>query len=127
MKISMNLMIIVSALTLGGCVVAIGGDEDGYSTSYTSHSGPGFGSVYAADVNANSVSFTVRDNGCTDATFFDVDVRKTDTKAFDVGVRRTREDYCETYNESGTTISWTFRELGIPDGAEISILNGVRR
>lgn len=122
-----NLIIAISALALGGCVVAIGGDGDGYSSSYTSGSDSGFNAVYAADVTTNTISFTVRDNGCTDESFFEIDVRKTDDNAFNVGLNRTREDYCEVYNASGKNVSWTFRELGIPDGAQISILNGVRR
>ena len=114
------------ALSLGGCVIAVGGDHDGVSTSFST-GGSGFGSVYAADVEANTVSFTVRDNGCTDESFFDVEVYKTDENAFDVGLSRTREDYCKVYNPGGKTVRWTFSELGIPDGAEISVLNGVRR
>jgi len=116
----------LSALSLGGCVVAIGGDHDGVSTSFST-GGSGFGSVYAADVEANTVSFTVRDNGCTDESFFDVEVRKMDDNAFDIGLDRIREDHCKAYNPAGQTVRWTFRELGIPDGAQISVLNGVRR
>jgi len=115
-----------SALALGGCVVAIGGDDDGFSTSYsnTSH---GYGSVYAADVSASTISFTVKDNGCTDESFFELDVRKVDEDEFKVGLDRIREDYCKAYNTGGKTVSWSFQELGIPDGAEITVLNGVRR
>lgn len=126
MKSSFIIAVACSVLALGGCVVAIGDDGDGYSKSYTT-GGSGYGSVYAADVDANTVSFTVRDNGCTDESFFEVDVRKTDDNAFNVGLERIREDYCKALNPSGQRVSWTFRELGIPNGAEISILNGVRR
>jgi len=126
MKSSFIIAAACSALTLGGCVVAIGGDDDGFSTSYSTHSS-GYGSVYAADVSANTISFIVTDNGCTDESFFEVDVRKTDENEFKVGLDRTRQDHCKAINPEGKQVSWTFSELGIPDGAEITIQNGVRR
>ena len=115
-----------TALMLGGCVIAIGGDDDGVSASYTSHAS-GFDSVYAADVSANTISFIVPDNGCTDESFFDIAVRKVDDNEFKVGVERTRQDYCKVNNPNGKQVSWSFSQLGIPAGAEITILNGVRR
>jgi hypothetical protein len=126
MKSSYIITAVGAAFALGGCVVAIGGDRDGHSISYTTD-GQGYGSVYAADVDARAVSFTVKDNGCTDESFFDVDVRKTGENTFSIGLQRSREDYCEAYNEAGKKVSWSLRELGIPDGAQISVLNGVRR
>ena len=126
MKSSFIIGVAGAALALGGCVVAIGGDDDRHSINYTNH-GQGYGSVYAADVDTSSVSFTVKDNGCTDESFFDVDVRKTGENAFSVGLQRVQEDYCEAYNTSGKQVSWSLRELGIPDGAHIAVLNGVQR
>lgn len=126
MKSSSIITAISAAILLGGCVVAIGGDGDGYSAHYTTD-GTGYGSVYAANVDADRISFSVRDNGCTDESFFEVDVRKVDDNAFNVGLQRTRQDYCAANNAAGKTVSWTLRELGIPNGAEVSILNGVSR
>ena len=126
MKSSSIIVVACSALILGGCVVAIGGDDDGFSTSYSAHSS-GFGSVYAADVSTNTVSFVVTDNGCTDESFFEVAVRKTDENEFKVGLERIRQDHCKASNPEGKQVNWTFSELGIPDGAEITVLNGVRR
>lgn len=126
MKSSYMIVSAAAALSLGGCVVAIGGDGDGHSVHYTADS-KGYGSVYAADVTAKTVSFVVRDNGCTDESFFDLDVRKTGENTFSVGLQRSREDYCEAYKASGKRVSWSLRELGVPDGAQISVLNGVRR
>ena len=126
MKSSSVIAVACCTLALGGCVVAIGGDDDGLSISYSTHSS-GYGAVYAADVSASSISFTVTDHGCTDESFFEVDVRKIDENDFKVGLDRIREDHCKALNPEGQRVSWTFSELGIPDGAEITVLNGVRR
>lgn len=126
MKSSFIIAAVGSTFLLSGCVFAVGGNGDGYSNRYTSDE-TGYGAVYAADVATNAVSFIVPDNGCTDESFFDVDVRKTGDNTFKVGLDRVRQDHCKGYNPDGQNVSWTFSELGIPDGAEISILNGVRR
>lgn len=127
MKASSILTIGIAAAALSGCVVAIGGDRDGHSVSYTSGDYNGYASVYAADIGADAIAFTVESSGCTDEKFFEVDVLKTDDDTFSVGLTRTREDYCKAYVENGKTVSWTYRELGIPNGAQVSVLNGIRR
>ncbi|MEO1475707.1 MAG: hypothetical protein AAFS13_04940 [Pseudomonadota bacterium] len=109
---------------LGGCVY-IDADDADLSSDWTSDDG--FGTVYAADVSGDTVAFTVSDNGCTDRGFFDVRVFSEDEDEFEVGVRRTRTDHCKVYDPDGTTFSWTFQELGIPSGAEVTVLNRVRR
>ena len=112
----------VTALTLGGCII-IDADEVHSDFDYDR----GWGSVYAADVSANSISVTVQDNGCTTKDFFEVDVDQDDDMDFDVGFDRIREDYCKMHNPDGRTLTWSYAELGIPSGAEVSIKNSVRR
>lgn len=124
MKSSFLAAACIGSLALGGCVIAIDADDQ-YQTNYTN--GSDFGSVYAADVGGGAVSFTVRDNGCTDKSFFDVDVHKDGENAFDVGLRRVRQDHCDVEASAGTQVQWTYQELGIPAGAEITILNSVSR
>ena len=109
---------------LGGCVI-IDADDADFRSDWDD--GDGFGTVYAADVSANTIAFNVSDNGCTDRSFFDVRVYDEDDDAFEVGLRRTRTDHCKAYNPEGTTVSWTFQELGIPADAEVTVLNRVRR
>ena len=127
MKASSIFAVAIATLTLGGCVVAIGGDRDGHSTTYTSGDYNSYGSIYAASVRPDAIAFTVESNGCTDESFFHVDVVKTDTDAFNVGLTRTRQDYCKAHVPDGKTVNWTYRELGIPAGAQVSVLNGIRR
>ncbi|MEO0883557.1 MAG: hypothetical protein AAFY34_12645 [Pseudomonadota bacterium] len=110
---------------LGGCVI-IDADDADFRSDFD-FDDKGFGSVYGADVAGDAIAFTVSDNGCTDKTFFDVRVFGDDEDEFEVGVKRVREDYCRALNPDGKTFTWTFQELGIPSGAEVTVLNSVRR
>ncbi len=124
----MKLKIASAALALsllGGCII-IDADDDHFGTSYDGHHS-GYGTVFAADVSASSVAFLVTSNGCTERDFFDVDVEKEDDNAFEIGVRRIRQDHCKAIVPDGVQVAWSFAELGIPDGAEVTVRNQVRR
>ena len=115
----------VALSLLGGCII-IDADDDNFRTSFDgAHSG--YGTVFGADVSANSVAFLVTSNGCTERGFFDVDVKKEDDNAFEIGVRRIRQDHCEAVVPNGVEVVWTYAELGILEGAEVSVRNQVRR
>ncbi|MEL6323330.1 MAG: hypothetical protein AAFQ84_03765 [Pseudomonadota bacterium] len=114
---------VVAAALLGGCVI-IDADDDSFTADWDSNDN--FGTVYGADVSDSTVTFNVTDNGCTDRSFFDVRVFGNDDD-FEVGLKRTRQDYCKALNPDGAVVSWSFQELGIPDGAKVRILNSVRR
>lgn len=126
MKSSLFFVAACSVLALGGCLIKIDGEGDAVTTSYVSETS-GYGYVYAANVTPETIAFTVSDNGCTDKSFFDINVRKVEDNEFKVALERVRQDHCKAFNPDGKTVSWTFRELGIPDGAQITVLNGVRR
>jgi hypothetical protein len=111
-----------SAMFLGGCIII---DADEVQADYDY--GSSWGTVYAADVSVDTISVTVSDNGCTTKEFFHVDVDEDDAMEFDIGFDRIREDYCKMQNPAGKRLTWTYSELGIPYGAEVSIKNRVRR
>jgi len=110
---------------LGGCVI-IDADDGDFRTDYDIGS-RSYGTVFAADVSDSSVAFLVTSNGCTERDFFDVDVVEEDDDAFEVGLRRTRQDHCDAVVPEGVEVGWTYSELGIPAGAEVTIRNRVRR
>lgn len=111
-----------SVLFLGGCII-IDADDSDMSYDYDSN----WATVYAADAGPDTVSITVSDNGCTTKEFFEVDVDQDAEMEFDIGFDRIREDYCKMLNPAGKMLTWTYSELGIPGGAEVSIRNSVRR
>ena len=80
-----------------------------------------YGSLKGADVAANQVS----SNGCTTKDFIGADVRKQGEDRFSVGFFREKEDYCRAYLPEGVALTWSFEELGIPDGAEVTVRNKI--
>lgn len=124
----MKLKIASAALALtvlGGCIIIDADDDNFHSNFDGSHNG--YGTVFAADVSASSIAFLVTSNGCTERDFFDVDVVKEDNDVFEIGLRRTRQDHCKARIADGVEVAWSYAELGIPNGAEVTIRNQVRR
>ncbi len=110
-----------AALFLGGCVIVdadehVRADWDGHRS---------YGELMGADVANNTVTARVTTNGCTTKDFIGVDVDKTGDNRFSVGFYRERQDYCEAYMPEGVALSWTFAELGIPEGAAVRIRNDI--
>ena len=113
------------ALPLLSACVVIDADGDGADFTASVHDN-GAGSVYGADVTEDTITFRVRSNGCTDEDFFDVDIRRHDGH-FHVELDRVRQDNCRATMPNGTLVTWTYKDLGLPPGADIRIANPVRR
>ena len=125
MKRSFSSRIAVAALgaafLLGGCVIVdadehIRSDWDGHRS---------YGELMGADVAAGTITARVTSNGCTTKDFIGADVDKTGDNRFAVGFYRERQDYCEAYVPEGVALTWSFAELGIPEGAAVRIRNDV--
>lgn len=108
---------------LGGCVIAVDGDGDAYEANWDLDRE--YEILKAADVSGNTVTARVKSNGCTTKEFIDADVRKMNDNRFSVGFHRARPDYCRALLEDGVALTWSFAELGIPDGAEVSVRNTI--
>ncbi len=83
-------------------------------------------SLSGAVVQANQIMITVSSNGCTDKSFIDADVERDGKNHFEVEFERIREDHCRALMREGKTLTYTFKELGIPDGSTVEIKNQVR-
>ncbi|WP_370235315.1 MULTISPECIES: hypothetical protein [Henriciella] len=112
---------VASLAMLGGCVI-VDADEHVRADWDLDRS---YGTLKGADVSANTVMARVSSNGCTTKDFIGTDVRKTGEDRFSVGFFREKEDYCRAYLPEGVALTWSFSELGIPDGAEVKIRNKV--
>lgn len=111
---------------LAGCVIIA--DDGELSRSYVS-SGPssaGAGTVFGAEIQGDRVAFTVSSNGCTTRDFFEADVRERSGRHF-VEIDRIRTDTCRALVPEGVEVSWSFAELGLADGADVELVNPVRR
>ena len=112
---------LAGAFLLAGCVI-VDADEHMRAEWNDDHA---YGELMGVDVNASAITARVTSNGCTTKEFVAADVDKTGSNRFAVGFYRARQDYCEAYMPDGVELSWTFAELGIPDGAEVRIQNEV--
>lgn len=112
-----------AAFALSGCVIVASDDGLDYHSGWDSDSG----SVFGATVLTDSVAFLVTSNGCTDKSYFNIDIDRHDEDEYSVTIDRRQQDRCRAYIPEGEEFVWTFEELGIPAGAEVSVGNEVRR
>lgn len=84
-----------------------------------------YSTLKGADVAGNSVTARVSSNGCTTKDFISADVRKTGDDRFSVGFHREKQDFCRAMLPDGVALTWSFAELGIPDGAEVKVRNPI--
>lgn len=128
MKTLVGLGAACALASLGGCIII---DDDGdvmdRGTSYAPFRASGYGSVFGATVETDAVVFRVTSNGCSDESYFDIDVRRRGDERYAVGLDRIREDDCRGFMPDGVDVVYTFDRIGIPEGADVAILNPVRR
>ena len=108
---------------LAGCVI-IDADEGDFSSDFDSY---GAGSVFGATVHQSHVTFQVTSNGCTDRSYFEVDVDRHSGDRYSLELDRIRPDNCRALIADGVEVSWSFDELGLPQGASVEIDNPVIR
>ena len=53
------LALAVACIALSGCVIAVGSDKASHSSNFTSGSQASYASVYAANIGADAITFTV--------------------------------------------------------------------
>ncbi len=110
-----SLSVLAATFALSGCVV-VAGDFDDHAHFDSSGSGEVMGSV----VDSRGVTVTARSNGCTDKTSFDADVDREDG-VYEIRFERIRADNCRALLRDGVELTWTYGELGIPDGASVVV------
>jgi hypothetical protein len=126
MTIKLALGLAVAAIALGGCVIV---DAD-VKEDWDSARKGGFDLVYGAEVTVfgpePSVTITAHSNGCTNETQFSPTVTNTGDQ-WRVGFRRTTEDRCRALVPEGKKLTWSFAQLGIPNGVQVRVANPVGR
>ena len=112
----------VTLVMLSGCII-VDADEGDVHADWNSERS--YGTLKGADVAANEITIRVTSNGCTTKDFISTDIRKMKSDRFSVGFYRTKEDYCRANMPDGVALTWSFAELGIPEGAEVRVRNSV--
>lgn len=124
---SMALAVAAAGLCAGlsGCVIV---DADVRESDWDRASGAEILLGAEVGVRAPEVSIVASSNGCTRKEHFTPDIdSKDDGRRFDVRFRRTVEDHCKALMPEGVRMTWSFAELGLPQGAEIRITNRIGR
>ena len=78
--------------------------------------------IHAAAFTRDLAVFRVSSNGCTGKE----DVKPFVTRLHDSAVitlRRVDEDRCTTPRADGVQLQWSFEELGLPPGADVTVNN----
>lgn len=78
--------------------------------------------VHAAVIAHDQALFRVTSNGCTAKADLTPVVRQTRNEAV-ITLRRIKEDRCQRPVADGLEVSWTFEELGLAPGAQVSVEN----
>ncbi len=110
------------ALTTAGCVI-VDADVKDLDARYSSDAER----VYSAKIEDNTITLRVAASGCTTKDFFEADVDHKGGDTFKVEFEREKRDYCKMMQPNGEKLSWTFSELGLPDGANVILVNPVGR
>ncbi len=105
------------------CVIV---DADVQEADWARTSG---GLLYGAEVSVrgpSEISIVAHSNGCTQKEDFGADVDRDDGR-YRVRFERRRDDNCKALVAEGRRMTWSFAELGIPDGAPVTVANRVGR
>lgn len=78
--------------------------------------------VHAAVIAQNQAVFWVTSNGCTAKDDLTPVVRRSHGETV-ITLRRLKQDLCTVPVRNGLEVRWTFEEMGLPDGARVSIEN----
>ncbi len=119
-----SLTALAASTLLGGCII-IDADERDLSSDLSPDRA--YGTVYGAQVHQDEVSFQVSSNGCTDEDSFRTQTASQGARRFEVAIERVRADNCRAFIPGGVSLSYSFAELGLPEGADVTVLNPVRR
>lgn len=110
--------------SLSGCLIV---DADVRDNSFDI-SGD-FPRVLGAEISARepTIIITASSNGCTEKTHFEPSINRIGDSTYHVGFRRITEDRCRALMAEGRRLTWSYAELGIPGGSQVTILNRVGR
>lgn len=110
----------LAALALAACETSAGEDPFTYLDE-----GADLTPIMSWRDEGASVRVRVPSKGCTTKDSFHVDVYGAPDAgwAFEMALIRTHADNCRAMLPSGVELSWTKDELGLPDGADLRVVN----
>ena len=83
--------------------------------------------VYSASIEDDQINLRVYSTGCTNEAFFEPRINHRGGSDFSVGFKRVRQDYCNLDGVDAQNLTYSFAQLGLPSGADVTIKNPVGR
>lgn len=80
--------------------------------------------IYGFTTNQDGITFQVPSHGCTTKENFKVLIRET--IPLQVGLEQVAADDCEAYLPYGTTLTYTWTELGLSRGSSFFVFNSLK-
>ena len=121
MKLRLLLPLAAATTLLGACVYIDAEDGGRYhiETQF------GLPDLRAVDIGDDAVTIRMSSNGCTNKETVDASVDQDGRNEYEIAFDRIREDNCRAYFPNGVEMSWSYKELGIPSGAYVRVLNDI--
>ena len=121
MKLQSLLPLLASSAFLAGCIYIDAEDDGGYQiiTQF------GLPDLRAVNIGDTGVTIRMDSNGCTNKETVEASVDQDGRNEYEIGFDRTREDNCRAYFPNGVELTWSYDELGIPEGAHVRVLNDI--
>jgi len=116
MRRTTALCVAAAALMVAGC--ALTGDPRVSTAGMPGQLEP----VHAAAFTHDTALFRVSSNGCTSKADVQPFITHTGDSAV-ITLRRVDEDRCSDVRSDGVQLQWSFEELGLEPGAEVSVNN----
>lgn len=123
---SLPLVATLLALPLMTACVYIDAEDDSRA-SYNIKTQFGIPALMAADIQTDTITIRIDSNGCTTKESLEADVDQDGKNEYEIAFDRLKEDRCRAYLPDGITLTYTYDELDIPEGAYVRVLNKISR
>jgi hypothetical protein len=135
MRVIKGLLLAVAITPLlGACVIYDSGGEDNVSVRVGSHTTTASSEpaevLRAVRFEPGALIARVDSNGCTDTMAFSVEISEEEGPSPLTPARltltRLKPDDCKVAVPEGAELRWTYEQLGLKPGAEVTVTNPVR-
>jgi hypothetical protein len=119
---SVAVMAGLAATLLSGCLIV---DADVKTTIEDS---AGFDKLLGVEISPSrpEITITAWSGGCTEKAHFATKLLHNN-EGVSVGFIRKEQDRCKAFLPEGKRLTWTYAELGVPQGSTVRVLNPIGR
>lgn len=112
---------LIALPALSACIYIDAEDSGGFHVA-TQFGLPDLKSV---DIGETDVTIRMPSNGCTNKDTVEASVDQDGKNEYEVAFDRIKDDNCRAYFPNGIELTWSYDELGIPEGTYVRVLNDI--